>query len=162
MSCAMVLSMPPVVGKKRARLCSSESVCTGKLNTRRLEPACQLVECQNGVNYAFVVLRLVFFRNAGTDENSLCVRISALYILAVSLHGGEHVCKKRQLRRKIFLNEQVNRVAAGGDDDISRASLSTICSYSVLTIVAPTAVSSASKKPSFLSASRIAFMPTPS
>ena len=44
---------------------------TGKLNARRLEPACQLVECQNGVNYAFVVLRLVFFRNAGTDENSL-------------------------------------------------------------------------------------------
>ena len=107
--------------REEARAAVLVRVCLAcKLDARRLEPACQLVECQNGVNYAFVVLRLIFFCNAGTDENSLCVRISALYILAVSLHGGEHVRKERQLRRKIFLNEQVDRMAAGGDDDISR------------------------------------------
>ena len=95
----------------------------GKLNACRLEPTCQLVKSQNRVNYALVVLRLILFGNAGADKNGLCVRVSALYVLAVSLHGGEHVCKKRQLRRKIFLDEQVDRVAAGGDNDISRVAV---------------------------------------
>ena len=110
--------------REKARAAVLVGVCLAvKLNARRFKPACQLVKGQNRVNYALVVLRLILFGNAGADKNGLCVRISALYVLAVNLHGGEHICEIRQLRRKIFLNEQVDGVAAGGDYDISRVAV---------------------------------------
>ena len=58
----------------------------------------------------------------------------------------------------------ISRFTEWQHDDIitSRLSSASIFSYSVLTIVAPIAVSSTSAKPSFLSASRMPFIPDPS
>ena len=44
--------------------------------------------------------------------------MGALYSLAVGLHGGKHVRQIGQHIRKIFLDEKVHTVAAGGNKDI--------------------------------------------
>ena len=64
------------------------------------------------------MLGLVLFGHAGADENRLCLRHTALDIRAVGLHGRLHVRQIFQRFRVIFLDQQVDGVAAGGDQNI--------------------------------------------
>lgn len=60
-----------------------------------------------------------------------------------------------------ILNEQVNRVAAGGDDDIFRVAVNHMLIFCLDYCCADSGLLGV-EKAELLSASRIAFMPTPS
>ena len=60
----------------------------------------------------------VFFRNAGTDEDRLCAGNPFFDIDTVCLHRGNDVRQIFQRLREMLLNQQVDRVTAGGDDNI--------------------------------------------
>src|SRR5699024_7796963 len=76
------------------------------------KPVCQLLEGQNGVYDAGVVIRLVLFCDAGTYKYRLGVGISLFDVSAVSLHGGEDVGEILKLVWEILLYEKIDRVAA--------------------------------------------------
>ena len=84
----------------------------------RFQPVGQLFKGQHGVRKALIMLRLILFGNAGTDKDHLRIGHSFLDIFAVSLHGREHIGQIGQLRRKIFLNQQIDRMATGGNQNI--------------------------------------------
>ena len=89
-----------------------------QFNILRLEPICQLVKGQNGINNALVILSFILLGNARSDKYSLCIRDSLFDILAMCLHGRKYIGKIRKLRRKIFLYKKIYGMAAGRDDYI--------------------------------------------
>ena len=90
-----------------------------QLYVRGLQPAGQLLEGQHGVHQPGVMLCLVLLGDAGTDEYRPCVRMPAPDIGAVRLHGRQDIREAVQLCREVLLNQQIDRVAAGADDDIA-------------------------------------------
>ena len=89
-----------------------------KLDILSFQPVGQLFKGQNRIHDAFIILRLILFGDARTDEDRLCVRVATLDIGTMRLHRGKYIRKIRQFRREVLLNQQVNGVAAGSDDHI--------------------------------------------
>ena len=83
-----------------------------------IQPLGQFLKGHDRVHNTLVMLGLVLFGHAGADENRLCLRHTALDIRAVGLHGRLHVRQIFQRFRVIFLDQQVDGVAAGGDQNI--------------------------------------------
>ena len=82
------------------------------------QPVGQFLKGQHRVHQAVGAGRLVLLGHAGADEDGLAAGVAALDVLAMRLHGGEHVGQVGQHRGEILLDQQVDRVAAGGNQQI--------------------------------------------
>ena len=78
----------------------------------------QLLEGHNLVHIAGVVIRLILLGQAGADEYHMGIGHPAADIHAVRLHGGDHIRQIGQCLGKVLLDQQIHRVAAGGDQHI--------------------------------------------
>ena len=76
------------------------------------EQLVKLFKRQHCVGGAFIILSLILFCDARTDKHRFCIRMAALYIRAVCLHRRIDISETAKHRRKILLNQQVDRVAA--------------------------------------------------
>ena len=81
-------------------------------------PGGQLLKGQHRVHQISVSLGLVLLRHAGADEDGFRFRVRPLDCGAVRLHGGLDVCQEGQGRGEVFFNQQVDGMAAGGDQNI--------------------------------------------
>ena len=85
-----------------------------------LEHCRQLFKGQYRVGITFVAVSFILFGNARADEHDLCAGMTLLDIGCVCLHGRKHICKEGKYFWKMLLNEQVYRMAAGGNQNIAR------------------------------------------
>ena len=83
-----------------------------------LQPVGQLLKGQYGIHKPLVMLCLVLLGHARADEDGLGARHPLFDIRAVSLHGGHDIRQVFQRRGEVFLDQQIDRMTAGGDDDI--------------------------------------------
>ena len=83
-----------------------------------LEPVGQLLKGQDRIHEPLIMLRLVLLGHARPNEDGLGSRHPLFDIRAVCLHGGHNVRKVFQRRGVVFLDQQIDRMTAGGDDDI--------------------------------------------
>ena len=74
-------------------------------NMRFFQPFGQFLESKNGVGVSFVIVRLVFFRNARPDKHDFCAGHPFFDISCMRLHGRKNVGKRGQKLRKILLYE---------------------------------------------------------
>ena len=105
-----------------------EKSCTGadiiihfllKLDILRLEPFGQFFKCKHCIHDALIVLSFVLFGYTRTDKYRLCIRKTAFNIFAVCLHRRYNVCKIFKCLGIMLLNQKVDGMTAGCDDDIS-------------------------------------------
>ena len=82
------------------------------------EPLGQLLKGQHRVHDALVAVGLVLFGQARPDEHGPGIRVTAFDVETMRLHGGSNVGKIWQQIRVVFLDEQVDAVAAGRDQNI--------------------------------------------
>ena len=83
-----------------------------KLNSLGFQPISKLFKGENGINESFIVLGFVFLGYARTNKNRLGIRHSSLDIRAVSLHRRHNICEIFKRRRKMLLNQQIDRMTA--------------------------------------------------
>ena len=84
-----------------------------------LEPSCQLLKRHDSIDKTFIIIRFILLRNTRTDKDRLCIRHTLFDIRTVRLHRRHDISKIFQLRREILLNQKIDRMAAGTDDDIA-------------------------------------------
>lgn len=110
--------------REQARLAAGFGVGRGlDRHTFAFHPRGQLLKGQREIDDAGILRRFVLLRDAGADENRRRVGMERLERLAVRLHRGKHRRQTADGLREIFADEQVDRVAAGGDDDVVVAAL---------------------------------------
>ena len=95
-----------------------KAICDVTLDDAFAIHGVKLIKGQNGIDNALIMLCLILFRNARSYKNRLCIRDAPLDIKTVRLHRRYHIRKIRQQLRKMLLYQQVDRVAAGGNDNI--------------------------------------------
>ena len=105
----------------RAALFAGHTVLTDR-NVLFSQPLGKLLERKHRVHDVLVLLRLVLLGHAGADEHRLAARVTLFQIQTVRLHRGNDVGQIRQKLRVILLNQQVDRMAAGGNHNVPVAS----------------------------------------
>ena len=83
------------------------------------QPCRKLFIGQHGIYNAVGVIGFILLGDARADKNTLRVWNTPLDILTVRLHRCYHIGKVRKLLRKIFLNQQIYGMAAGGDQNVT-------------------------------------------
>ena len=89
-----------------------------KLDFFVFEPFGQLVKGQHGVRKALIMLGLILFGNTGSHKYNFGIRITPFYVLTVRLHGRKNIGQKIKRFWKIFLNKKIDRVTAGGNNNV--------------------------------------------
>ena len=85
----------------------------------RCEPFVQLPEGQRGLHDLVVLVGLVLLCDAGADEDDLgFLAVPELDVLSVGQHGGQDVRQIRKAFGIVALDQKVDGMAAGGDDDV--------------------------------------------
>ena len=77
-----------------------------------------LLEGQHTIHQIFDLVRFSLLGKTGSDKNRLRAGVLILDAHAVRLHGGHDLGKCRQRFGIVFLDQQVDGVAAGGNNDI--------------------------------------------
>lgn len=110
--------MPPAVGKNRLRA-SVPSGCSpgGQFDALLCQPVDELVKGEHTVHLT-VLLRLVLLGDAGADEYHGAARYPLLDALGMGEHGRIHLCQIGQSLGIALLDQQIDAVAAGGDDEL--------------------------------------------
>ncbi len=88
-------------------------------NAAGFQPFCQFFKSQYRVDSTLVMVCFVLFRYARTDKHCFRVRITLFNIPAVCLHRGHNIRQIRQRALEVLLNQQIDRMAAGGNQDIT-------------------------------------------
>ena len=83
------------------------------------QPAGQLFIGQHRIHSAFIVFCFILLGHAGTDEHSSGLGDAPLDILAVRLHGRKYIRQVWKHPGEIFLNQKIDRMAAGRDHHVA-------------------------------------------
>ena len=89
-----------------------------RLHLLPLHPEGQLFKGKYRIHNAFVVLSLILFCHTGTNKDGSGIGDSSFNIRAVGLHGRDHIRQAVEQIRIVLLDQQIDGMAAGGDDHI--------------------------------------------